>query len=96
LALIEELVKQKPDNWRTSRVMILGPISSGKLPSDEEARPMRQRPGDLIMATISTLLLFGFPGPAATQIFAGEAERSTETIFVLRGNNQLGKKWPSG
>jgi len=93
LALIEELVKQKPDNWRTSRVMILGPISSGKLPSDEEDRPMRQRPGDLIMATISTLLL---SGPAATQIFAGEAERSTETIFVLRGNNQLGKKWPSG
>ena len=57
---------------------------------------MRQRPGDLIMATISSLLLFGFLVPAPTQIFAGEAERSAETIFLLLGNNQLGKKCPSG
>src|SRR6266436_5032712 len=56
---------------------------------------MRQRPGGLIMATISTLLLFGFPGPAATQIFAGEAQRdpkgkpATKADFVLTVKDNL-------
>jgi hypothetical protein len=57
---------------------------------------MRKSPAALLWPLYRPFSRLVFPGPAATQIFAGEAERSTETIFVFRGNNQLGKKCPSG
>jgi hypothetical protein len=46
----------------------------------EADRPDAANPALMGIATISSLLLSGFIGPAPTQIFAGEAERSTETI----------------